>query len=332
MAVTYNMFSPGGALSGTWNSQNVNLAAGSPFIAGTLPDTNLSANVPLINAANSFSTGNRFDSIGVGVAAPAFSGSIVTSTTITAGGNVAANSGATVAGSALTVNSSIVNNGNYTGIGSLINSSGNNSSFLVGTSTSLPGASSLSQFKATGSQNAGTFYTDTTNAHTAVFWNSATSGNNDFVAFVTEGSITVRGSVSYNRAAGLISYNTTSASRFKENIRDADPSGQLIDKIRIRQYDFKESHGHVTHWVIAEELAEDFPLASNGEAVDVTKLVPLMLKEIQSLRLRVRDLEAQAQTGSSSRTSRNEIPHRDRLPRDFSDAHSVLPVRGLLPY
>jgi len=40
IGAVYNQFSPGGALSGTWNSQNVNVAAGSPFITGTLPAGN----------------------------------------------------------------------------------------------------------------------------------------------------------------------------------------------------------------------------------------------------------------------------------------------------
>lgn len=39
-ATVYNQFSPGGALSGTWNSQNVNVGAGSPFITGLLPAAN----------------------------------------------------------------------------------------------------------------------------------------------------------------------------------------------------------------------------------------------------------------------------------------------------
>jgi len=39
-ATVYYQFSPGGALSGSWNSQNVNVAAGSPFITGNLPVTN----------------------------------------------------------------------------------------------------------------------------------------------------------------------------------------------------------------------------------------------------------------------------------------------------
>lgn len=40
-ATTYYMFSPGGALSGSWNSQNVNLGAGSSYIIGNLPVGNL---------------------------------------------------------------------------------------------------------------------------------------------------------------------------------------------------------------------------------------------------------------------------------------------------
>lgn len=43
MGASYGVFSPGGALSGTWNSQNVNLAAGAPFIAGNLPVANLNS-------------------------------------------------------------------------------------------------------------------------------------------------------------------------------------------------------------------------------------------------------------------------------------------------
>jgi hypothetical protein len=40
-AATYEQFSPGGALSGTWNSQNVNVGAGGSFIAGRLPLANV---------------------------------------------------------------------------------------------------------------------------------------------------------------------------------------------------------------------------------------------------------------------------------------------------
>lgn len=40
-AATYEQFSPGGALSGTWNSQNVNVGAGGSFITGRLPYANI---------------------------------------------------------------------------------------------------------------------------------------------------------------------------------------------------------------------------------------------------------------------------------------------------
>ncbi len=48
MGASYGVFSPGGALSGTWNSQNVNLAAGGSFITGVTPVANGGTN---LNAA-----------------------------------------------------------------------------------------------------------------------------------------------------------------------------------------------------------------------------------------------------------------------------------------
>lgn len=42
-AQVYSYFTPGGALSGTWNIQNVNLAAGSTYILGNLPVGNLNS-------------------------------------------------------------------------------------------------------------------------------------------------------------------------------------------------------------------------------------------------------------------------------------------------
>lgn len=43
LAASYGVFSPGGALSGTWNSQIVNLAAGGSFVTGNLPVSNLNS-------------------------------------------------------------------------------------------------------------------------------------------------------------------------------------------------------------------------------------------------------------------------------------------------
>lgn len=48
MGASYNVFSPGGALSGTWNSQSVNVGSGA-FITGNLPVTNLNSGTGATN-------------------------------------------------------------------------------------------------------------------------------------------------------------------------------------------------------------------------------------------------------------------------------------------
>ena len=106
----------------------------------------------------------------------------------------------------------------------------------------------------------------------------------------TVGSIGVSGSST--------SYNTSSDQRLKENIADAEDAGSKIDAIQIRQFDWKADGSHQDYGVIAQELIEVAPEAvTEGEteddmmAVDYSKLVPTLIKEIQSLRNRVAQLE-----------------------------------------
>jgi hypothetical protein len=124
--------------------------------------------------------------------------------------------------------------------------------------------------------------------------NSATSGDNRFAFFYTEASPTTRGGIDYNRAGNATRYNTTSDRRLKTNIQDAD-GASLIDRIKVRQFDWKEpGHDHVSHGFIAQELIEVVPSAvSEGEIwqVDNSKLVPLLVLEIQALRRRITELE-----------------------------------------
>jgi hypothetical protein len=104
------------------------------------------------------------------------------------------------------------------------------------------------------------------------------------------GSITIAGSTT--------SFNTSSDERLKENISDAEDAGSKIDAIRIRQFDWKDSGEHQDYGVIAQELQSVAPEAvSEGYteeemwSVDYSKLVPTLIKEIQSLRNRVAQLE-----------------------------------------
>jgi hypothetical protein len=94
-------------------------------------------------------------------------------------------------------------------------------------------------------------------------------------------------------------YNTSSDQRLKENITDANDAGDKIDAIKVRQYDWKVDGSHQDYGMIAQELLEVAPEAVHQPedseemmGVDYSKLVPMLIKEIQSLRNRVAQLEA----------------------------------------
>ena len=105
------------------------------------------------------------------------------------------------------------------------------------------------------------------------------------------------GSITQNGTTGIL-YNTSSDQRLKENIADADDAGSKVDAIQVRQYDWKADGSHQDYGMIAQELLEVAPEAVSGDAdseemmgVDYSKLVPMLIKEIQSLRNRVAQLE-----------------------------------------
>jgi hypothetical protein len=103
------------------------------------------------------------------------------------------------------------------------------------------------------------------------------------------------GSISQSGTTAVL-YNTTSDQRLKTNIVDAPESN--IDSIKVRSFDWISDGSHQTYGMIAQELAEAAPYAvsqSNNPdemmGVDYSKLVPMMVKEIQSLRNRLLALE-----------------------------------------
>jgi len=94
-------------------------------------------------------------------------------------------------------------------------------------------------------------------------------------------------------------YNTSSDQRLKENIVDAPSASDDIDAIQVRSFDWKADGSHQKYGMVAQELQSVAPEAVSGDAdsddmmgVDYAKLVPMLVKEIQSLRARVAQLEA----------------------------------------
>ena len=119
-----------------------------------------------------------------------------------------------------------------------------------------------------------------------------TAGSTTALVHVTTSGTTFSGSVTAS------SYVTSSDARLKDNIEDAKDSGHIIDKIKVRQFDWKKTGKHQDYGMIAQELILECPDAVSTPTedhqmmgVDYSKLVPLMMNEIQQLRARVQTLE-----------------------------------------
>jgi hypothetical protein len=154
--------------------------------------------------------------------------------------------------------------------------------FLVGTSSAPTGSTGGSGFitESVGRRTLKIASTTTSGAAVAEFINP----NGVVGIIVTDGSTT--------------SYNTSSDQRLKENIADADDAGSKVDAIQVRKFDWKADGSHQDYGMIAQELQSVAPEAvSTPEdsddmmGVDYSKLVPMLVKEIQSLRARVAQLE-----------------------------------------
>jgi hypothetical protein len=187
-----------------------------------------------------------------------------------------------------------------------LDSSGN---LLVGTTSAgagISGVTSRVAVVAATSNFGGVFVTDAAAYHDLLLWNKATSGNNAFVEFATEGTYTGRGSITYNRAGGLVAYNTTSDYRAKDIIGPVANPGATIDALKV--YSGKMKGAAVERpMLVAHEAQAVTPYAVTGEKdavndsgdpifqqMDVSSLVPLLIAEIQSLRQRVAQLEGKS--------------------------------------
>ena len=132
-------------------------------------------------------------------------------------------------------------------------------------------------------------------AYAVVNHASGTASGQQYVFFGYNG--TNIGSIAQSGTTAVL-YNTTSDRRLKKNIHDAGPASELVDDIRIRTFDWRSDDSHQRYGVIAQELDEVYPEAVSKPAdpeammaVDYSKLVPLLVKEVQDLRKRVSALE-----------------------------------------
>jgi hypothetical protein len=139
------------------------------------------------------------------------------------------------------------------------------------------------------------------NAYCSRVWNSATSGDNKFIQFITETGGTDRGSITYNRAGGLVAYNTTSDYRAKDINGPVTDSGALIDSVPVYMGKMKDATQErpmfIAHEVPAyAHTGEKDAVDKDGKPVyqqmDAAALIPVMWAELQSLRARVAQLES----------------------------------------
>jgi hypothetical protein len=176
----------------------------------------------------------------------------------------------------------------------------------VGIGTTSPG-SKLSVFGSTSSPALSVNPNSTTNAsiECLVSSNNTTQaafyvysfGNNNFNTFIySNGNIVNRNN----------SYGSISDIRLKENITDAKPKLNDLNKVRIVNFNFKNEETKQLG-VIAQELQEIFPgmveetedkdkegnsLGTTTKSVKYSVFVPMLIKAVQELTKRIEELES----------------------------------------
>jgi hypothetical protein len=129
----------------------------------------------------------------------------------------------------------------------------------INTTTDLPGSGTI--FHVYANDACVAFANNNTGQQVLLLWNKGTSGNNLFQEFATETGITGRGSIDFNRAAGLVRYNTTSDANLKNIIGDSDleKSINILNSTKIKEFSWKEDKTNKPQiGVIAQELYETY--------------------------------------------------------------------------
>jgi Zn-dependent M28 family amino/carboxypeptidase len=129
----------------------------------------------------------------------------------------------------------------------------------------------------------------------AISHNTSNTSGDSYVRFGY--STNTIGSITQNGTTAVL-YNTSSDQRLKSSIVDAPSASDDIDAIQVRSFDWKADGSHQKYGMVAQELQTVAPEAVSAPedpdemmGVDYSKLVPMLVKEIQSLRARVQQLE-----------------------------------------
>ena len=173
-----------------------------------------------------------------------------------------------------------------------IDSSGN---LLVGATSAATPTGVTSKFVSQGAFTGSNF-------GAAISSTAATGVDHYYISFQTA-TITQRGYIYYNNGAGQVQLSATSDIRLKENIVDAPLALPILEQVKVRQYDWKET-GNTNVGFVAQELYDVIPRAvAVGEdnedgsikrvwGVDNGTLVPYLVKAIQEQQAIIKQLEA----------------------------------------
>lgn len=134
----------------------------------------------------------------------------------------------------------------------------------------------------------------------------AADGSCYFLGCYSGVALTHRGWLMWNGTSLTVAQ--ASDARLKSNIADAADAGAILDAIRVRAFNWTDSGNAVPYGFIAQEVHEVYPYAAvpgdadlstlreNGDparpwASAPIELIPLLVKEVQSLRARIAALE-----------------------------------------
>jgi len=128
---------------------------------------------------------------------------------------------------------------------------------------------------------------------------SNTQAQNAFLWF-HDGDGSPVGYVSGDNSGGVL-YSTMSDGRLKMNISEFENALDMIDDIKVKEYEMISSPGIKQIGLIAQELKDIYPQAVSGSqendvsarpmGIDYSRLTPLLVQAIQELQARIEELE-----------------------------------------